>query len=57
MSLSPVTYFSRGVRAVVGAGDAGAAGVLGGPVAPLVLLTGLAVVTLAAGAVAIPTTD
>jgi ABC-2 type transport system permease protein len=55
LGLSPVTYFSRGVRAVVGAGDP--VGPLAGPVTPLGLLAVLAVGTLAAGTLAIPTTD
>jgi ABC-2 type transport system permease protein len=49
--LSPLTYFSRGVRAVTTSGQAGDA------VVPLAVLTVVALVTFVAGAVALPRTD
>ena len=50
MSLSPLTYFSRGVRAITGPGSAGWTG-------DLAVLAVLALIVFVAGAAAIPRTD
>ncbi|MEF8908555.1 MAG: ABC transporter permease, partial [Haloarculaceae archaeon] len=52
--LSPLTYFSRGVRAVTYSGEGTG---VGDPAAMLAVLAVLAVVALAVGARALPTTD
>ena len=49
--LSPLTYFSRGVRTVTTTGQ------VGDVVGPLAVLAGVAVVTFVAGALALPRTD
>jgi ABC-2 type transport system permease protein len=54
--LSPVTYFARGVREVVGAPAVAGVGQVG-PTGNLAVLAAVAVVALVAGAVAIPRTD
>ena len=56
LGLSPLTYFSRGVRAAT-AVESGGAGALAPQVSNLVVLTVLAVVFLAFGAAALPRTD
>ncbi|MFB6143594.1 MAG: ABC transporter permease [Halorientalis sp.] len=59
LALSPLTYFSRGVRAVTAGTTAGTwfGMPAPGPLAYLGILTGLAVVCFAAGAAALPRTD
>jgi ABC-2 type transport system permease protein len=57
MWLSPLTYFSRGVRATTGGGTVDPLGPFAAAVGYLLALVALAAVAVALGAVALPRTD